>query len=147
MEISWYSFFSAALAGGIVAKLIDIVVDLVRSNIQIKRTAKNIVDAHLDPLLKSADEIVGKTRSLADRDFSALIKSKDKNEVLKVNPELLSLLYLYAQFWSRIEILRQESLGVSIANDQRGAILKEFLACLESQRIRLVDRVHQKAIG
>ena len=144
----WITFFSAAFTGGVVVKVIELIVQSIQSRSQRKRSAKEIVDVHLDPLLKAADEIVGKTRSLAERDFVELIRALTSNTG-NIDPptQLLGLVYLYAQFWGRIEILRQDSLGVSISNDKRGATLKEFLACLESQRIRLVDRVHQKAIG
>jgi hypothetical protein len=150
LDINWISFFSAALSGGVVVKAIDLIYHSINSSSERKRTAKQVVDAHLDPLIKAADEIVGKTRSLAERDFSEVIKASLINGDAgndRFPTQVLGLLYLYAQFWGRIEILRQDSLGISISSDKRGATLKEFLACLESQRIRLVDRVHQKAIG
>lgn len=147
MEISWLALFSAALSGGVIVKFLEFLADWIRSKHQSSRSAKEVVDIHLDPLLKAADEIAGKTRALAERDFNKLVKAGHNNAQGSLSPEIIGLLYLYAQFWSRIEILKQDSLGVSISNDERGATLKEFLACLESQRIRLVDRVHQKAIG
>ena len=36
---------------------------------------------------------------------------------------------------------------MSLASDKRGAKLQQFIACLGSQRIRLVNRTHQNAIG
>ncbi len=149
MQTSWVELFSAALSGGVVVKALEFTLQWLQTKSQRDRSAKDIVNAHLDPLLKAADEIVGKTRSLAERDFKALIQStaSEFSEDLAKNPDQLNLLYLFAQFWGQIEILNRESLAVSITNDKRGAVLQEFLACLESQRIRLVDRVHQKAIG
>lgn len=147
MEASWPELITAALSGGIILKLIEYIADWARSSYQSKKSAKEIVDAHLDPLLKAADEISGKTRSLAERDFGGLIKAEKISTSDSLSSELIGLLYLYAQFWSRIEILKQDSVGVSITSEKRGATLKGFLSCLESQRIRLVDRVHQKAIG
>ena len=147
MEGNWVSFFSAALSGGVVVKLVEFGYQSYQSKTDRKRTAKELIDVHLDPLLKAADEIVGKTRSLAERDFQNLIRADKLSDDNEMSTEILGLLYLYAQFWGRIEILKRESIGISIASDERGEILKNFLSCLESQRIRLVDRTHQKAIG
>ena len=143
----WTTLLTAAFSGGVAVKLLDYGVDWIKSRHHAKKTAEDVVNAHLDPLLKAADEIVGKTRSLAERDFVPLVHDDSTNATEGINPHLMGLMYLYAKFWSRIEILERDALAVSIANDKRGLQLKRFLACLGSQRIRLVDRVHQKAIG
>lgn len=147
MENIWPGILAALLSGGIIVKVLEYFADWLKTSYREKKTAKDIVDSHLDPLLKAADEIAGKTRSLAERDFSPLIRPNSTKYSATLNPELIGLLYLYAKFWSRIEILKYDSLGVSITSDKRGVKLSNFIACLESQRIRLVDRVHQKAIG
>ena len=41
----------------------------VRRGSERRRTARRFVDEHLDPVLKAADELVGKLRSLAMADF------------------------------------------------------------------------------
>lgn len=145
--IEWSTLLTAAFSGGVAVKLLDYGVEWIKSRHQSKKTAEDVVNAHLDPLLKAADEIVGKTCSLAERDFTPLIHQEGAITSQDINPDLMGLMYLYAKLWSRIEILERDALGVSIANDERGVQLKNFLACLGSQRIRLVDRVHQKAIG
>lgn len=142
----WLLLFIAALSGGLAANIIDHLVESFRSRRKEKKTARELVDAHLDPLLKAADAIVGKTISLAERDFT-LLKSQENESPPEGNAHLVGLTYLYASFWSRIEILEKESVGVSISGDPRGKKLSQFLNCLGSQRIRLVDRTHQKAIG
>ena len=143
----WSGLVSAAFSGGVAVKILDYAVAWLKESRHAKKTAKAVVDAHLAPLLRAADEIVGKTRSLAERDFKPLLHAKGYGAQQNINPDLMGLLYLYAKFWSRLEILEHDSIGVSIATDKRGVKLKSFLACLESQRIRLVDRVHQKAIS
>lgn len=145
MNETWLAVFIAALSGGIVAKLIDYPVDWIKYYFGQRKSAKALVDAHLDPLLKAADAIVGKTTSLADRDFS--IEQQDSASSAALNPDLIGLAYLYARFWGRINILAEESLGVSLASDKRGAKLQKFIACLGSPQIRLVNRTHQNAIG
>lgn len=147
MVDNWSSLFSAAVSGGVVVKCLDYGVEWLKSNWQHKRNAKAVVDSHLDPLLKAADELAGKTTSLAKRDFTPLYHANSDEDAGTINPDLMGLLYLYAKFWSRIEILETDSLGVSMASDTRGVALKEFVTCLESPQIRLVDRIHQKAIG
>ena len=141
------SVFLAALSGGIIAKLIDYPVAWIKYHFGEKKSAKALVDAHLDPLLKAADAIVGKTTSLAERDFSIEAEQHEPASSNGLSQDLIGLAYLYARFWGRINILAEESLGVSLASDKRGAKLQQFIACLGSQRVRLVNRTHQNAIG
>lgn len=147
MSETLVSLFTAAVSGGIVAKLIDYPVDWIKYHFGERKSAKALVDAHLDPLLKAADAIVGKTASLADRDFS--MPSEGDREALAagLDPDLIGLAYLYARFWGRINILAEESVGVSLASDKRGARLQKFITCLGSPQVRLVNRTHQNAIG
>jgi hypothetical protein len=101
----------------------------------------------LDPLLKAADELGGKLRSHAVEDFIDFreMPSKDLSPIDLVN--LCSTLYLFAQFWARLEILRRESFNADLAQDSQGKVLLRFLRSLESKRVRLVDRAWQRAIG
>ena len=147
MKDTWLSVFLAALSGGLIAKLIDYPVAWIKASRAEKKSAKALVDAHLDPLLKAADAIVGKTTSLAERDFSLQTGQRESTSLDALTPDLIGLAYLYARFWGRINILAEESLGMSLASDERGAKLQRFIACLGSQRIRLVNRTHQNAIG
>jgi hypothetical protein len=109
--------------------------------------ARRLVATQLDPLLKAADELQGKLRSLAEEDFSEFrdIPDTDLRPVDLVN--LCSTLYLFAQFWGRLEILRRESFHAELARNAQGSVLLRFLRCLESKRVRLVDRAWQRAIG
>ncbi|HYD36226.1 MAG TPA: hypothetical protein VEA60_01350 [Allosphingosinicella sp.] len=38
-------------------------------------------------------------------------------------------------------------MSIAISADPRGERLQEFMACLESRKVRLVDRISQRAIG
>ena len=139
MPITWWSLVTAAFSGGLALKILEYLISWLKHLVNERKGAKSLVDKHLDPLLKTADAICGKTLSLAERDFSTPSGSIEK--------ELVGLTYLYAAFWSRLVILDRESLGVSLNGDKRGKKLVAFRACLESQRIRLVDKTHQIAIG
>lgn len=139
LTIPWWSLIAAALSGGLAVKLLEHPISWLKYRFKEKKDAKSLVDKHLDPLLKTADAICGKTISLAQRDFTALSGSIEK--------ELVALTYLFAAFWSRLVILDRESLGISLNKDERGNKLVQFRSCLESQRIRLVDKTHQIAIG
>jgi len=147
MNATWLAVFIAALSGGIVAKLIDYPVDWIKYYFGQRKSAKALVDAHLDPLLKAADAIVGKTSSLADRDFSVAAQQQGLAFTASLDSDLIGLTHLYARFWGRINILAEESLGVSLASDKRGAKLQKIIACLGSPQVRLVNRTHQNAIG
>lgn len=139
LPITWWTLVAAAFSGGLVVKILEYLISWLKHLVKERKDAKSLVDKHLDPLLKTADAICGKTLSLAERDFSAPHGT--------IENELVALTYLYAAFWSRLVILDRESLGVSLNGDKRGRKLVAFRACLESQRIRLVDKTHQIAIG
>jgi len=110
------------------------------------QSVTKFVDERLDPLLKAADELVGKLHSLATEDFKTLAGRKLGLTPIADN-DFGSLLYLFGRFWARIEIIRQEGLSVAVSKDRRGAMLQGFLACLESRRVRIVDRISQRAVG
>ena len=139
LTVPWWHLLAAAFSGGLAVKLLEYPVSWFKYRFNEQKDARSVVDKHLDPLLKTADAIVGKAISLAQRDFTAPSGSIDK--------ELVALNYLFAAFWSRLVILDRESLGISLDRDERGKKLAAFRACLESQRIRLVDKTHQIAIG
>lgn len=111
------------------------------------RAARRVLAVQLDPLLKAADELHGKLRSLAEEDFAEFgtIPAEGLPAADLVN--LCSTLYLFAQFWGRLEILRRESFHSELALSKPGGVLLRFLRCLESKRVRLVDRAWQRAIG
>lgn len=145
-DFSWFQVLAAAFGGGLTVKLVDIVYQEFTKRRDRTNDATSFVNQHLDPLLKSADELVGKLHSLAKQDFGPITGiSIDLSEINST--DFGSLLYLIGRFWARIEIIRLEGLSVSMSKDKRGAKLQSFLACLESEKVRLVDRISQKAIG
>lgn len=145
-DFSWLQLFAAALGGGVTVKTIDIIYQEIRRRQDTTQTARKFVDQHLDPPLKAADEVVGKVHSLAMNDFRTLAGREMSLNPISDN-DFGSLLYLFSRFWARIEILKQEGLSVAISKDERGARLQSFFACLESRRVRIVDRISQRAIG
>ena len=145
-DISWGQLFVAALGGGFTVKLLDIAYQEFRHRKTRNLTAEEFVDQHLGPLLKTADELVGKLRSLAEVDFKPVHRVEPDRRCLS-NHEFASLLYLFGRFWARIELVRHKGLSVSMGKDKRGAELQHFLDCLESRRVRVVDRILQRAVG
>lgn len=95
----------------------------------------------------AADELQGKLRLLAEEDFAEFRELSLCNLQMIHRVNLCSTLYLFAQFWARLEILRRAGFRVELACDKQGAVLLRFLKCLESKRVRLVDRAWQRAIG
>jgi hypothetical protein len=145
-DVGWLQLFAAALGGGLTVKVVDIVYQEVRRRLDQRESVTTFVDGHLDPLLKAADEVVGKLHSLATEDFKSLAGRRFNLRPISDN-DFGGLLYLFSRFWARIEIIRQEGLSVAITKDRRGAMLQSFLACLESRKVRIVDRTSQRAIG
>lgn len=143
---SWFQLLTAALGGGFVVKILDIIYQEIRRHSERSTSAKQIVEKNLDPLLKAADELSGKLRSLAESDFKELYEVDHRAPVLK-NQDFSSLTFLFGRFWARIEILKRESISFSIVRDRRGRQLQSFLDCLESTGVRVVDRIAQRAVG
>lgn len=133
-------FASAVVSGGLLLKLIEFLWGERKRRIDKAQAAKAFVDTYLGPLLKAADELMGKLHSLVKRDFKDLSFAAD-------DPKRFALPYLFARFWGQIEIIRQEGLSVSLTQESRGARLMSFLDCLESEGARIVDRTAQRAIG
>ncbi len=145
-DISWGQLFVAALGGGFTVKVLDIAYQEFRHRKARTLSTEELVDQHLGPLLKAADELVGKLRSLAEADFKPVHRVEPSEKCLG-NHEFASLLYLFGRFWARVELIRHNGLSVSMGKDKRGAQLQHFLDCLESRRVRIVDRILQRAVG
>ena len=119
----------------------------VRGRWQSVVAARRVIDTQLDPLLKAADELQGKLRSLAEEDFREFRVLPHPVAQRKDLVNLCSTLYLFAQFWGRLEILRRESFHADLSRNKKGETLLRFLRSLEARRVRLVDRAWQRAIG
>lgn len=143
--LEWSKLFVAAIGGGGVVKLLDIGYLELRRRADKHQSATSFVDQHLDPLLKAADELVGKLLSLGKEDFKTF-GYLPGNDPFAHN-DFGSTVYLTARFWAQIEILREQALYVSFSEDQRGRALQSFLASLESRGVRLIDRISQRAVG
>lgn len=148
MPSTWLELFGAALSGGAVVKLADYLYSEYQRRSEESRSVKKLVNKHLDPILKAADELVGKTASLAKEDFKEIRHIlRPREDTLKNQIILTNILYLIAQFWARIQLLRLESLYADLARESTGRRIADFLAALEGNRNRLVDRAWQRAIG
>jgi hypothetical protein len=143
--LEWAKVFVAAIGGGFVVKLLDIGYLEFRRRDEKQQSVANFVDQHLDPILKAADELVGKLLSLGKEDFQSLADIPEDNPF--GDSDFGSTAYLIARLWAQIEVLRQQALYVSISEDQRGRWLQQFLNCMESRGVRLLDRISQRAVG
>jgi hypothetical protein len=148
MPANWIDIIGAGLSGGFAVKFLDYLYQEYRRRSEVKKSAKDLVDRHIDPILKSADELVGKVRSLAQADFKELVRAPvPKDSSFDSWVPYMNILYLFAQFWSRIQTLRIESILVNLGTDERGKKLLEFFRALESVRTRLVERSWQRGMG
>jgi hypothetical protein len=138
----------ASFGGAIFTKLLDYGYQEYRRRSETSTTAKEITDKHVDPILKAADELVGKIRSLAQADFKELTNAPapGKEGRSRWSP-YLSLVYLFAQFWCRVQILRIESLFFNLAADERGKRLLAFFDALEATKNRLSQRAWERGMG
>jgi hypothetical protein len=145
MAANWLDLLGAAFGGGLGVKLLDYLHDEFRRRRDATRNAKQVLDTNLDPILKAADEAVGKLFSLAGSDFKELVSKRGRSETGQGS--MLAVLFLVAQFWARIQILREQSVYVNLARMESGKWLLEFLKTLEAHKTRLVERASQRAMG
>ena len=103
---TWLDLLTAAIGGGLLVKALDVAYQEYKRRSESTRAATDLVNRHLDPVLKAADELIGKLRSLAEEDFRNLkpptskAASRDHAAI-----DLGSVLYLFAFFWANIKRL------------------------------------------
>lgn len=141
---SWFTLLAAALGGGATVKLIDIIYEQYGRWRDRREGDAKVVDRNLEPLLRAADELVGKLRSLGEQDFLPL---REVTHDGLDHEGFASVVYLFVQFWSEVEIVRQRGLSSDVARSKRGRQTQAFFRCLESRKLRLIDRISQRAIG
>lgn len=145
-EFAWGNILAAALSAATFVKILDILYqEYGRRRIR-AQTAEEFVDQNLGPLLKAADELTGKLRALAENDFRPIHNITLDDEPLQ-NSDFASVIYLFGRFWAQVESFRSQGMSVATGRDDRGAKLQHFLDCLESRRVRIIDRILQRAIG
>lgn len=137
----------AAFGGGLVASVLDHLWDEWRRRRETSRTAKQLVDKYLDPILKAGNEFVAKLRWLAQNDFKELESLPRTTDSLQELDRMTDLLYLFAQFWAWIQLLRQEGVYVNLGADPSGKTLLRFVRTLEERETRILDRSWQRALG
>ena len=143
-EGGWLALLAAALGGGATVKFIEIVYDQVRRWSDRREGDAKVVDRNLGSLLRATDELVGKLRSLGEQDFVPL---RDLQHDGLEDERFASVVYLFVQFWCEVEIVRYRGLSVDVARSKRGRQTQSFFRCLESRKLRLIDRISQRAIG
>lgn len=143
-QVGLLRLLGAGLLGALLVKVLEIGYQEMRRRSERRRTARRFVDEHLDPVLKAADELVGKLRSLAMADFRTLRARHGSHER---SHDLVDVLYLMARLWARLELFRGGGQTVSVVRDTRGKQLATFADCLESRRVRIVRRSAQRAVA
>ena len=129
-------------------KMVEIISELLKSKINKYFESKKIVEQNLDPILKSLDELAAKLYSIIIDDFKYFSSNKSISELeIPADATTINTLYLFAQFWCRLEIFRKESLFVNMSKDKRGKKIIDFIYCIESNRIQILRRSVQRAIG
>jgi len=143
--LAWAKVLVAAVGGGFVVKVFDIGYLELRRRADRRQSSSTFLNQHLDPLLKAADELVGKLHSLGREDFQTFAEVDPAAPF--THSDFASTAYLLARFWAQVEILREHALYVSLSEEERGRWLAAFLDSLESRGVRLLDRISQRAVG
>lgn len=141
MEV--YKYLISVFSGGVILEVIKLFYPDLRKFFSQKIEAKKLLNKHTDSILKAADELFGKIQSLARDDFQMFTKyDQEKDEMNKIY-----VLYLFANFWARLGILKQESNFISLGRVKKGKQLLCFTTAYEAKRNRILERSYQRAIG
>lgn len=143
MENIW-QFLIAMLSGGAVLKIGEFGYREIKEWRSLRLASAKTITTNLSPLLKAADELVGKLTSLGRQDFLPIRQSDTRD---MTNDDVLSVVYLLVQFWAWMELFRVAYYDDEVARSERGKMLTRFYDCLESRDIRIVDRIYQRALG
>jgi len=142
----WWELLAAFVGGGLATRLAEIWYREFRRRADHAKSVREFVDWHLDPILKAADELSGKIHALSKEDFTSIYDVNAGRDLTR-NRDLISLVFLLARFWASIEAVRLERNSFYMEEDARGKCLKQFIDCMESRKIRMVDRISQRAIA
>ena len=143
-EIGLTHLLGAGFVGAVLVKFLEFLFQEYRKGSERRRTARRFVDENLDPVLKAADEVVGKLRSLAADDFRTLRQRHSSNAR---HHDCVDVLYLFAKLWASLEVFRGGGQTVSVVRDKRGKRLTKFVDCMESRRVRIVRRSSQRTVA
>ena len=143
-EVEILRLIGAGFIGALLVKLLDIAYQELRRRSERRTTARRFVDENLDPVLRAADEVVGKLRSLATEDFQTLRGARSSQAR---HHDLVDILYLLARLWASLEVFRNGAQTVSVVRDRRGKRLTSFMDCMESRGVRILRRSSQRAVA
>jgi hypothetical protein len=137
------------LAGlGVVSTVVGTLYGEIRRRIDAASAVRELVGKNLEPILKAADELAAKIRSLAEEDFREFRAVAVATQPKKLSDiDVLATVFLFAQFWARLEIFRRDSYHVHLTKHSTAQVLLDFMRCLEARRVRLVDRAWQRGMG
>ena len=107
-----------------------------------KSDAKRILYKHINSILKSGDELLGKIHSLARNDFTSL-RNVDKRE----EHDVIYIMYLFANFWGRLMIMKIDSDYTALSQITKGQELLKFVTAYEASKKRIIDRSIQRTLG
>ena len=144
MEEELWRLGAAALGGGFALKLLETVYGEFKHWLSQRSASIRSITSNLEPLLKSADELVGKLTSLGRQDFLPLRRSHSKDIS---DDEILGVTFLFVQFWAWFELFRIAYYDNEVGGSRKGKQLTKFYDCLESRDIRIVERLYQRALG
>jgi hypothetical protein len=151
LVFSWWKIaftaIGAGLGGNFGVKIMDYAFHEFQRSRDRRASAREIVEKHLDPILKAGEDLVGEIRSLARHDFVEFQNLDREGFEPLTNMDVSNLLFLFGHFWARIQILRREATYASIGRTSTGSSLKSFLDTLESRNVRILARPYQRGIG
>lgn len=143
-QLGLWQLVSAILGGGVAFKIAELAYTEIRRTFAARSAEALRISSSLEPLLKSADELSAKLRSLGERDFLPL---RQAGAADFSSTDFSSTIYLFVRFWAWVEIFREELHDTRVGKSRAGQRLTKFFYSLESRKVRLIDRASQRAVG
>lgn len=111
-----------------------------------RKNRKRISRDLIMPLVRIADELVGRTYHHAKSDFQDQTnRTIDPAKIDDYNH--LYDLYVWARFWAYTSRIRKAELSYRLSESDTGKNLLMFLDCLEASKVSIIPRAKQKLIG
>lgn len=143
-SLHWWEILGLVGSGGVIGtgviELLKWLLTARTERVKERRTARELVAKHLEPILRSAEELVSRINALARSDFAEFEPARRAAADLPQSVETTSLHYHVAHFWAQLEFLAQRSVSVNLAEDPDGDKLIGFIRCLDAPGVQLIDR-------
>jgi hypothetical protein len=134
------------ISGGVIWEGIKVIQPQISRFIKERKEVRQLLNANVEPLLRSSNELLAKISDYAKTDFTDLTKVSVQNDTIS-QTEFAHNKFLFATFYGHISLFRNKASYLSLSTSKKGVSLLRFIRTFESRRNRLFPKSVQKVIG